>query len=93
LGETYNVGPDQPTSIREVVRLCIEATGASFEEVVEIVAERTGQDSCYWLDSSKLKALGWKQEISLPEGIRMVLDWVKSYPELLEMDTSYFMRA
>jgi dTDP-glucose 4,6-dehydratase len=93
LGETYNVGPDQPTSIREVVRLCIEATGVSFEEIVEMAPERTGQDSTYWLDSSKLKALGWKQEISLPEGIRMVLDWVKSYPELLEMDTSFQMRA
>ena len=92
-GEVYNVGPDSPDSIESVVRRCIEATGASFEEIVEIAPERTGQDSCYWLDSSKIKALGWKQEIGWVEGISDMVHWVKSYPELTEMSTEFQMRA
>ena len=92
-GEVYNVGPDTPDSIESVVRRCIEATGALFSEVVEIAPERTGQDSTYWLDSSKVKALGWKQEIGWAEGIADMVHWVKSYPELTELSTEHFMRA
>ena len=93
MGEIYNVGPDKPTAIADIVRMCLTATNGSWDELVEKSPERTGQDSCYWLDSSKLKSLGWKQEITLEEGIQRVLFWINSYPELLEMDTSFQMRA
>ena len=93
MGEIYNIGPDKPTAIADVVRMCLIASGGSWDELVEVSPERTGQDSCYWISSEKVKALGWKQEISLPDGIQIVLDWVKAYPELLEMDTSFQMRA
>ena len=93
MGEIYNVGPDKPTAIADVVKMCLIASGGSWDELVELSAERTGQDSCYWLDSSKLKSLGWNQEISLPDGIQSVLDWIKSYPELLELSTEFQMRA
>ena len=93
LGEIYNVGPDQPTSIKDVVRLCIEATGASFEEIVEMAPERTGQDSCYWVSADKIKALGWKQQIGWGGGLVRMIQWVRAYPELLEMPTDFMMRA
>ena len=92
-GEVYNVGPDTPDSIESVVRRCIEATGALFSEVVEMAPERMGQDSTYWLDSSKIKALGWKQEIGWGEGLVDMLRWVKAYPELTELSTEFQMRA
>ena len=93
IGETYNCGPEEPISIRTVVGILAVALGRRFDEVAEVAPERTGQDSQYWLDSSKIKALGWKQEIFLLEGLDRMIAWVKKYPELLTMDQGYTHRA
>jgi len=45
---------------------------------VEVVGERLGKDSAYLLDSTKAKeTLGWKDRISLEEGIEQTIGWVK----------------
>jgi dTDP-glucose 4,6-dehydratase len=93
VGEIYNVGPDNPTPIREVVERCAKALGMEFEDLCELAPERTGQDSTYWLDSSKIKALGWKQEIGWRQGLADMVQWVKRYPELEAMNTNFVMRA
>ena len=93
VGEIYNVGPDEPTSIREVVERCAKALKMEFHELTEVAPERTGQDSTYWLCSDKMKALGWKQEIDWDEGLDEMAGWVKAYPELLTMPTDFRMRA
>lgn len=92
-GEIYNVGPDEPTSIKDVVSMCAEALCKNFEDLAEVAPERTGQDSTYWLDSSKVKALGWEQEIEWQDGLEDMVKWLKKYPELLEMPTDFQMRA
>lgn len=92
-GHIYNVGPDNPTSIKDVVRMCLEASGGSWDELVRVGQERTGQDSCYWLDSSKIKALGWKQTIDWEEGLASMMDWLNTYPELRNYPTEFTMRA
>jgi dTDP-glucose 4,6-dehydratase len=92
-GEIYNVGPGSTTLIKQVVSLCATALGKSFEELVKEAPERTGQDSTYWLDSSKVKNLGWRQEIEWGEGLDGMVEWINKYPELLTMDTDFRMRA
>lgn len=89
LGETYNVGPDVPLSIAAIVGQTAGKLGKTLEEVAEIAPDRTGQDSQYWLDSRKIKALGWDQKISLIEGLPRMIAWIEKYPELLTMDQSY----
>ena len=89
VGEVYNVGPDDPISIRDVVCRLAASLGKQPEEVAEVAQERTGQDSQYWLDSTKIKDLGWTQTISLEEGFERMIAWVRKYPELLKMDKSY----
>src|SRR5690606_4357239 len=70
LGTIYNVGPKDPTAIRDLVALIADVMGKRFEEVCEIVDERMGQDGCYWLDSSAIKKdVGWEPQISLREGV------------------------
>lgn len=80
LGEIYNVGPKNPTSIKQVVKLVSDSLDIKFEDLCELSEDRLGQDSMYWLDSSKIKnKLGWKQEIFWEEGLKEMVDWGKKY--------------
>jgi dTDP-glucose 4,6-dehydratase len=90
VGKVYNCGPQGPISIRALVTHIAEICGVSWEELVEEVPDRTGQDSRYWLDSSELaKDTFWTPTIGLAHGIRGMIEWVKEYPELLKMPTTY----
>ena len=90
IGATYNVGPVSPISIAALVNHIAEGCGVSFEELVEEVPDRVGQDSKYHLDSTLIaKDCGWTQTMNLARGLGTMIEWVKKYPELLQMDTTY----
>lgn len=95
LGEVYNCGPKMPNSIRSVVEAVAKAIDIPFEELCTITEDRLGQDSRYWLDSSKIKKhVGWEPEISLDEGVKEVVEWGKKYiTELKEYPLDYTLRA
>jgi len=95
LGKIYNAGPKDPTSIREVVKLCAKALGKEFDEVCEEVPDRLGQDAKYWLNSDSIyKDTGWKQEIFWEEGLNEMVDWGKKYKEFLKnYSMDYILRA
>jgi dTDP-glucose 4,6-dehydratase len=89
LGETYHCGPLIPVSIRYIVEKVARMMDVQFTDLVEIAPERTGQDSQYWLNSSKIEELGWRQEILFDEGLERMKQWVERFPELLTMDQTY----
>jgi len=94
LGEIYNVAPEEPTAIKDVVAMCAFVLGIPFDKLAELAPERVGQDMSYWMDSSKIKRkLGWKPQVGWDAGLENMLRWVKQYPELLKMDSNFFMRA
>ena len=75
-GKVYNVGAKNPTSIKKVVELCADSLGLPFDALAEVVPDRLGQDSRYWLDSSAIKNdLGWEPSIDLAEGISRWVNW------------------
>ena len=92
VGEVYNVGPDSPIAIRAVVSLICKIMGVAWDELVDEVGDRMGQDSRYHLNSDKIKELGWKHEIKLWQGLHSMVNWVQTYPELLTMPTTYTHR-
>lgn len=94
-GEIYNVGPEFPTSIREVVERTSMALGVSFSDICEIAEDRLGQDSRYWLDSSKIRTdLGWSPEIDWDEGLREMVAWGRKYfDEIKNYPIEYVMRG
>lgn len=93
-GEVYNVGPSTPTAISNVVDFCAGSLGVSFDDLVEIVPDRPGQDGQYWLDSSKIKALGWRQVIHWDTGLATMVDWGRAYlPQLREYPADYQLRG
>lgn len=94
LGEVYNVGPEKPTSIRDVVQMCADRFGIPFEQLCEVTGDRTGQDSRYWLDSGKVRALGWEPEIGWRDGLSDMVAWLESYLDVLgKQPTDFRMRA
>jgi dTDP-glucose 4,6-dehydratase len=95
LGTIYNAGPEQPTSIRQVVELTAQALGVPFERLCEVTEDRLGQDSRYWLDSSAIKRdVGWKPEIGWHEGLEEMVEWGRTYFHALkDWPTDYTLRA
>ncbi len=93
LGAIYNVGPDKPISIRALVAHVAAALGRSLDDIAVDVDDRVGQDAKYHLCMDAIKTFGWKQEIDLESGIAGMVAWVRKYPLLLSMDTTYRHRA
>ena len=62
VGETYHISTNEAHSIKQVV----EMIGCKYHEV----EDRLGKDAYYLLNSDKLRSMGWKDTISLEEGLR-----------------------
>ena len=78
-----------------LVRLAAIHVRTQTEVFVQDSGERGGgQDSCYWLDSTKIKALGWAQEIDWDRGLADTAAWVSAYrDELAACNDQFQMRA
>jgi dTDP-glucose 4,6-dehydratase len=95
LGTVYNVGPQDPTSIRHVVELCAAAIDVKFEDLCAVTEDRLGQDSRYWLDSSAIRRdLGWEPQIGWTEGLAEVVAWARTHLDELRLaPRDYTLRA
>ena len=78
LGDIYHFSTPRNVSIRSLVEMIAKQLNVSFEEHVEVVEERLGKDAAYFLDSTKAREkLGWKDQISLEQGIEETIGWVR----------------
>src|SRR6185437_8842470 len=95
LGTIYNAGPALQTSIREVVERCAKALEIPFEQLCQVVPDRLGQDSRYWLDSSAIKRdVGWTAQIGWDEGLAEMVAWGRRYlDEIRDWPTDYVLRG
>ena len=91
VGEIYHLSPDQGVSVREVVETIAVKMGIAFEDAVDVVEERLGQDKAYTIDSTKARQeLKWQPRISLVEGLEQTISWVEdSYPEIEKQPLEY----
>jgi dTDP-glucose 4,6-dehydratase len=79
-GETYHIATRRVVSIRELVQSICDRMGVSFADHVEVSEERLGKDAAYLLDSTKIReTLGWRESISLEQGLDEVVAWVNRY--------------
>lgn len=80
LGETYHISGYELVSIRTLVEMILARLGKRFEDCVEIGPDRPGKDTAYTLDSMKARTeLGWRDRISLAEGIDDVIRWAERF--------------
>ena len=84
-GETFHLSTDSHISIRDLVEMICRKMGANFSDVVEISDDRPGKDAAYLLDSAKARrTLGWKDAVTLDQGIDETLRWVEDHIDVLK---------
>ena len=86
VGDCYHVSGETPISIRELVETVLERLDARFDDCVELGPERPGKDAAYLLDSSKIRReLGWRDSVSLAEGIDETIAWARRFEAALPL--------
>lgn len=74
--ETYNIGSGFEISNIEMVSKIGEKLGKSMNDIkIDFDIKRPGQDFRYFIDSSKIKSIGWSIENSFEKGIQKTIDW------------------
>jgi nucleoside-diphosphate-sugar epimerase len=76
-GGAWDIGrDDDPVSMLELARLVCELTGAPEDLIEEVDAPPGGVSKP--LDTERLRALGWRPEVELEDGVRATLDWLRT---------------
>lgn len=92
-GNVYNAGPEDPVAIRFVVEAIARVAKIPIDDLIEPAPGRFGEDHCYWLDSSRLKALGWSPKIGLDDGAFRMLTWARMNKSALQEPEPFVLRA
>jgi len=78
-GEVYNVGrDDSPAPMLGCALMACDLAGADYD-LIELVDPPARQTVVKRLDTSCLRALGWKPEVELLDGMAELLDWVRRF--------------
>jgi len=77
--ELYNVGSGDDLPVRDLAALVASVVG--YDGPVNWDTSKPDGTPRKLLDSSRIRATGWKPRISLEEGIRSVYDWYKEASE------------
>jgi dTDP-glucose 4,6-dehydratase len=76
LGEIYNIGAGNEISNRELTATILALTDRD-ESMIEYVEDRMGHDRRYSIDTAKVRALGWKPERDLADGLAHTVRWYR----------------
>ncbi len=79
-GETYNISADAQLTNLDLTHRILSLMGKD-ESQIEPVADRPGHDRRYALDSSKLRALGWKPRSNIEERLEGTIDWYRDHQD------------
>lgn len=80
-GEIYNIGGENEVSNLTVAKTLLKIFGLQDkeDEYITFVPDRKFNDLRYTINSSKLHALGWKEEMSWEDGLKTTVEWYKKY--------------
>lgn len=93
VGAVYNAGPDRSVAIREVVEAVARLTNVSADDLIMPAPARAHEDAVYWLNSDRLRGLGWKPVVDLDPGVGRVVHWVKEWLGALGKPQEFVLRA
>ena len=96
IGDIYHIANHELTSVADIASISfleLKARGkisGFLDDHVETVSQRPGNDKAYVLNCDKIKALGWKAEITIRRSISDTVDWILSnYEELKKLPKEY----
>ena len=89
-GETYHIASNKMISIKNIVNLISKKLDTNLENSSKNSKDRAGKDQLYFLNSSKLRNLGWKPHIDLNKGIDRVIRWIKINKKRLTKQKLYY---
>ncbi len=77
--DVFNVGSDDWITVNEIAKIVIERLGLKNVKIKYTGGDRgwPGDVPLMLLDISRIKALGWKPEVPIREGIALYVDWLK----------------
>jgi dTDP-glucose 4,6-dehydratase len=76
-GETYNVGGGNEMTNLDLTRRVLSMLGKD-DSFIEYVTDRPGHDRRYSIDTSKMRALGWKPERTFDEALSETVEWYRA---------------
>ncbi|MAG44593.1 dTDP-glucose 4,6-dehydratase [bacterium] len=74
VGEIYNIGTGVLKQNIKITKLILKELGKSLA-YIEYVKDRPGHDRRYSLDSSKIRALGWKPKYEFKNALQKTIKW------------------
>jgi len=77
-GDIFHLATEEIVTIRTLVERICEILAVDFNDSVEIVDGRRGQDGLYLLDCSKAQShLGWHPKFTLEDVLQQTIDWIR----------------
>ncbi len=73
-GEAYNIQADNHRPNIDVARTVLDLLDKPYT-LIQFVEDRAGHDPCYWMDSSKLRALGWEPQFDFDAAMQETVRW------------------
>jgi dTDP-glucose 4,6-dehydratase len=75
-GEVYNIGGGNDVMNVDLTRRILTTLGKPLS-LITPVADRPGHDRRYFLDTSKLRTLGWTPQVPFEQGLHDTVDWYR----------------
>jgi len=86
VGQIYNIGFGTPRTINDLTKMLSDKTVR--------IPERPGEPKCTWADISKITYdLGWEPEITLEDGIKMLIEHISYWEDAPLWDISSIDKA
>lgn len=76
-GHLFNISADSERRNIDVVKAVLKILGKP-ESLISFVADRPGHDWRYAIDSSAIRKLGWKPQVSFEEGLKRTVEWYRA---------------
>ncbi|KAJ3310202.1 hypothetical protein HDV04_005219 [Boothiomyces sp. JEL0838] len=96
IGQIYNIGSMNEVSNKDLCKLLLDEFGipkSDFGKWVEHTHDRPFNDMRYAVDAAKLMKLGWTQKTSFEKGLKLTVDWYRTYGEVWWGDISHCLSA
>lgn len=78
-GEDYNLGSGQPTRIAELAHLISKLMDKEGIPIIPQGGSRNAEVPRWYANISKIQTLGFSPKVSLEDGLKKTISWVKNY--------------